>query len=153
MPICDGVPSLQCFLVPSLDSCSSESCSLQSCCPETRHVLCEQHMFCVSSTAQPHSCQSHSRGGCATIVVMSGSQKVCREIIPGCSSRLADVGLVFFLVVVKLPSVYTLSQSCLPVLLVSSRVLLLLEHCARSRAGFRGVYLCTAELRPWTSCS
>lgn len=72
------------------------------------------------------------------IVEMSGSQKVCREIIPGCSSRLADVGLVFFLVVVKLPSVYTLSQSCLPVLLIGSCVLLLLEHCAHSQVGFWG---------------
>lgn len=138
MPVCDGVPSLQWFLVPSLDSCSLESWRLQSCCPETRRVLCEQHMFCVSSTAQPHSCQNHSLGGCGATVEMSGSQKVCREMIPGCSSRLANVGLIFRLVVVKLPLVYTLSQRCLPVLLVSSRVLLLLEPCAHSQAAFQG---------------
>lgn len=97
MPVCDGVPSLQWFLVPSLDSCSLESCRLQSCCPEARRVLCEQHTFCVSSTAQPHSCQNHSLGGCGATVEMSASQKVCREIIPGCSSRPDYVGLIFFL--------------------------------------------------------
>lgn len=155
--LCLGLCSCLCPFVMECHPCSVSWFHPSIAAPRRvaacRAAAQKRGMFCVSSTAQPHSCQSHSRGGCATIVVMSGSQKVCREIIPGCSSRLADVGLVFFLVVVKLPSVYTLSQSCLPVLLVSSRVLLLLEHCARSRAGFRGVYLCTAELRPWTSCS
>lgn len=137
MPVCDGVLSLQWFLVPSLDSCSLESCRLQSCCPETRHVLCEQH-------GSAHSCQNHSLGACGTTVEMRGSQ-LCREIIPGCSSGLVDVGLIFFLVVVKLPSVYALSQSCLPVLLVSCSSW---SPTPAPRLVSRGVYLCPVSCSP-----
>lgn len=137
MPVCDGVPSLQWFLLPSLDSCSLESCRLQSCCPETRRVLCEQH-------SSAHSCQNHSLGACGTTVEMNGSQ-VCREIIPGCSSRLADVRLIFFL---------GCCETALSVRLISEllacpvHVLLLLEPCSRSQAGFQGCLsvLCRAAV-------
>lgn len=142
MPVCDGVPSLQWFLVPSLDSCSLESCRLLSCCPESRHVLCEQH----SSASQLPGSQP------GWLCYACGDEWV--PGLQGDNSRLflktCPCGLIFFLAVVKLPSVYALPQSCLPVLLVSCSSW---SPAPAARLLSRGVYLCPAELQSWTSCS